>query len=242
MIKYEIKRIIRGYEYIPMTICVLVFAALLFINSKVVQPYFSTDSNLLIDYYNVICQTMPFLFAPIIGSYYGKDYESGAIMLYRVLGISYNMYVLTRLLLYTTLQITIFFICGVPFIFIMYKEISTAILINVFLIPNIIYINLVTSIFAFITKKKTTTMLTLIIFDLIMSIINIIPPQPFMGKLFPLDANSYLTGSVKKMIVDGENNTAAIIIHQTGWALFALAVLIIMINLGGKYGKKSHNS
>lgn len=157
LLTFEIKRMIKGKDWIGMVVGMVVMILAAIINSIVVQPMFEGSISIQYDYYCGICQLMPFVFAPSIGNYLTKDYENNYIFFYENIGISRKMYYLTRFIVLVFFGVAIIMLGTEAYFFKEKADVIHSVGVLAILILQYIYTLLLSCLLAFYTKKRIFT-------------------------------------------------------------------------------------
>ena len=227
---FEIKRMIRGKDWIGMIIGMIVMIIAAIINSIVVQPMFDGNKSIRFDYYCGISQLMPFVFAPSIGNYLTKDYEDYSDFFYSNIKIPFKQYYLTRMLVIILMRIIIISVGTEGYFLKENIEIFSSLNILTILILQYIYVVLVMGIIAYCTQKRIMTIIFTIFGTLFMSVLNILPIPKLQGNLFLLDAHSIVTNNIKEFIVfNNIDNYLNNIVILLVWIFVLFNIYYIMI-------------
>lgn len=204
LFKFEVKRILRGKDWLGMCAGMLVMIIAAIINSIVVQPMFEGSISIRYDFYCGISQLMPFVFAPSLGNYFTKDYEDCSDSFYRNVGIPFRKYYMTRVLIVILVGIGIISL-GTGGYFLKEKiDMISGMSVLVILLLQYIYVVLIVGIVAYCTRKRITTIIFTIFGTMLMSVINVLPIPIFQGNLFLLDSHSIITTNINEFIVLGD--------------------------------------
>ena len=206
LFSFEIKRVIRGKDWIGLLLGMIVMILAAIINSIVVQPMYDGSKSIIFDYYCGISQLMPFVFDPSIGNYFTKDYEDCSDSFYSNIGITLKKYYFTRVLVIIIVGIVV--ICmGTEGYFLKEKiDAVSGLSILLILILQYIYVVIGIGIIAYCTRKRITTIILTIFGTMIMSVINVLPIPKLQGNLFLLDSHSIITNNINEYIVSTTNN------------------------------------
>ena len=228
--KFEFKRIIYSRDIEKFILSSFLFLILTLVNTYLVQPYFACEHRITLDYYNAVTQCMAFIFAPIAGVYFAKDFENNAIVFYRNYKINIYRYFGRRIMAYFIFGSIILSLFTIIFLIIFQVPLKVVFKITVFLVLDYLYFLLICSVLAVKIKKKTETVFATMGSAVIMSMVNISPIPVFKGRLYLLDGNSELTATVKKLIENGDENIMQVLVHQFTWILILIAILICIMH------------
>ncbi|WP_026508564.1 hypothetical protein [Butyrivibrio sp. MC2013] len=236
----EIKRFICNKYLLLVFGAFFVLIALSFVNAFLVQGYYSNSNAFVLDYYNVICQTSPFLMAPILGTFFAKDYEFSIDRFYCNYNISEYRYCFKKL----TTSVLVIGIVEILFSMITLQIMGVAlklrIMVSLLLLLDLAYMIIMIDIVSYITRRRMTTIFLTMGVVVIMSIINIIPLGPITGKLFVLDANSYISLLVTDFLRHDTSEFGHIIYSLTIYVLIIFVLFVLVMFIGEKNAKK-HN-
>ena len=204
--KFEVKRMLRGKDWLGMIMGMLVMILAAIINSIVVQPIFEGSKSIRFDYYCGISQLMPFVFAPSLGNFFTKDYEDCSDSFYSNIGISFKKYYMTRVFVIILVGIGVISLGTGGYFLKENVEVINVLSILFILVLQYMYVVFAMGIIAYCTKKRITTIIFTIFGTMLMSVLNVLPIPILQGNLFLLDSHSLITTNINEFIVLGDVN------------------------------------
>lgn len=236
---FEIKRMIKGKDWIGLVVGMVVMILAAIINSIVVQPMFEGSISIQYDYYCGISQLMPFVFAPSIGNYLTKDYENNNDFFYKNIGISRKRYYLTRAIVLMFFGVVIIMLGSGVYFLKEKTDVVHSVGILVILILQYIYTLLLSCLLAFYAKKRIFTIVIIIFGTMILSILNVLPLPLIQGRLFMLDGHSIITENVNAYLTQNDMGCYwNCIIRLLVWMFVLFGIYYIGIMKGQK-GRKN---
>lgn len=222
---YEIKRFFYGRDVLYFAFGSLFFPLLTAVNVYIVQPHFSGNYSITIDYYNAVTQCMPFVFAPVAGVFFSKDLEKNVTLFYRSYSIPFVKYILRRLGTCFVGGALFIFVESMGLLFFAERSFIKALQISFFLLLDFLYFLLMCCLLGIISKRRTITVFAVIGSTFIFSILNIMPIPKLQGHLFILDGNSVLTNKIMNFVESGAGNFISIASYQ----LVEIAILACLL-------------
>ncbi len=206
LFKFEVKRMLRGKDWLGLIVGMLVMITAAIINSIVVQPMFEGSKSIRYDFYCGISQLMPFVFAPSLGNYFTKDYEDCSDSFYSNIGIPLKKYYMMRVFVVILVGIGVISL-GTGIYFLKENvEVISGLSVLVVLLLQYIYVVLAVGIIANCTHKRITTIIFTIFGTMFISVINVLPIPILQGNLFLLDNHSIITKNINEFIILGDVN------------------------------------
>lgn len=234
MINFEIKRIFHSNEWLYFCLCYISLHLLTFFVVRVLGTSLALDNHYLIDNYNAISQLSPYIFAPLTGNFFSKDYESNAISFYKSYRISLYSYTFNRVFSYSLLCIFAVFICGSPLFLLPQLPAEDVIKMNIIISLNFIYYILICSSIAVLTKKGMTCTLMIMAITTALSLVNVAAAPLCNGWVFLLDSNSGLARLISLHFSSHAIPFINIIISQLASILLVFFIHFIIIKIWRK--------
>lgn len=200
MLKFELKRIIRGREIMGLLVSITILVMASFFNTIFVQPMYDGDRSLVLDFYQAVSQLMPLVFAPVIGNYFTKDYENKTLFFYRNQGISVRRYFFIRLGVFILVGSMIGFAVCASYLLFRKIDVLMTFSVSFVIILAYIYTVLLISLLAICSKRRMFTIIGAIAGTIVISLINIMPIPYLKGNWFLLDFNSHVADDMETII------------------------------------------
>lgn len=233
LFNFEMKRMLRGKDWIGMILGMIVMIIAAIINSVVVQPMFEGTKSIRYDFYCGVSQLMPFVFAPSMGNFFTKDYEENSEWFYTNLRIKSIYALVIRIGVILIYGCSIIFLGS--FIYLIVENASIMESMEIFLIIGLqfMYLTGLIAMIAYISRKKIVTIVFTIFGTMILSVINVMPLGVLQGKIFLMDGHSLITDNVYRFVVEGSRKYFSMnVVILLGWicVVYMLYLGIIMNN------------
>lgn len=239
MLKFELKRIIRGREIMGLLVSITILVMASFFNTIFVQPMYDGDRSLVLDFYQAVSQLMPLVFAPVIGNYFTKDYENKTLFFYRNQGISVRRYFFIRLGVFILVGSMIGFTVCASYLLFRKIDVLMTFSVSFVIILAYIYTVLLISLLAICSKRRMFTIIGAIAGTIVISLINIMPIPYLKGNWFLLDFNSHVADDMETIIETAKIvDMYKVLIPFIVWISVVILMEIFIINFQVKRKEK----
>lgn len=239
MLKFELKRIIRGREIMGLLVSITILVMASFFNTIFVQPMYDGDRSLVLDFYQAVSQLMPLVFAPVIGNYFTKDYENKTLFFYRNQGISVRRYFFIRLGVFILVGSMIGFAVCASYLLFRKIDVLMTFSVSFVIILAYIYTVLLISLLAICSKRRMFTIIGAIAGTIVISLINIMPIPYLKGNWFLLDFNSHVADDMETIIETAKIvDMYKVLIPFIVWISVVILMEIFIINFQVKRKEK----
>lgn len=229
-LKIENKRFFRSKKPLMLIVGIILILALNYVLETNIDGEISTNQSIL-NYYQTFTQFIFIILAIVCGSSISNDVEHHYLYFYKNLGISFNKYVVAKLLV-AIIHCSILVL--IPFVLIMLNA-NLAINIIITIISITILITIIILLFqtllSLFFKRNLYSLISLFVSWLVLSIVNIIPL--FKGMISPIDNNSYVHYFISSLLDISSNSVVyqgmLEINNQAYINIFAYLLIIIMI-------------